>query len=493
MKNYLGNLIARHMNRAEVLLPRLASRFEPQSSVLQSDGFQVETAEMDVAESTAERDVAETFVSEPVLVAPVSEPVSAVPGLVSVGLVSDPFLDVSVPDVVEPVSPIPSEIERRVEFPFLPSSRSPERFVESSGPAPALSELTTPTIVATEHFESSNSSETISADRVASVSRVASTSRIHSDDNSDSESRSEAGAGFPTPSAGEVTTDTNWTKNTDRVAVLEHVAERATRQSGPTTQPFTPNEPVSANQSIAANESFTINEQVTKVEHETPSLRATPAKSTPPLTRRSVEPQPVVSKPTTETTETTETGRESVAQVTKGEPFATAIKSEPFASGTTSEAFTVTVPPSESDSSVGPSKPQQTNFPTTIVVPEPKESSPVVNVPSESPLSRKQPESVAEESRSTQPARQLETFVARPPVNDPRNLNDPKITRLMPHNDIRSAEAGPATEAGPTINVTIGRIEVRAAASEARPQKQRREQQVLSLDEYLNQRSAGGR
>jgi hypothetical protein len=36
---------------------------------------------------------------------------------------------------------------------------------------------------------------------------------------------------------------------------------------------------------------------------------------------------------------------------------------------------------------------------------------------------------------------------------------------------------------------------VRAATQvpEAQPQKQRREHQVLSLDEYLSQRSAGGR
>jgi hypothetical protein len=67
--------------------------------------------------------------------------------------------------------------------------------------------------------------------------------------------------------------------------------------------------------------------------------------------------------------------------------------------------------------------------------------------------------------------------------------NDPMSAGMVSAGDIAPGEAGP------TINVTIGRIEVRAAtqASEARPQKQQREQQVLSLDEYLSQRSAGGR
>jgi len=77
----------------------------------------------------------------------------------------------------------------------------------------------------------------------------------------------------------------------------------------------------------------------------------------------------------------------------------------------------------------------------------------------------------------------LETSVVRSPRNDPMSA------RMVSHDDIAPVETGP------TINVTIGRIEVRAATqtSEARPQKQRREQQVLSLDEYLSQRSAGGR
>jgi len=46
--------------------------------------------------------------------------------------------------------------------------------------------------------------------------------------------------------------------------------------------------------------------------------------------------------------------------------------------------------------------------------------------------------------------------------------------------------------AAPTIQVTIGRIEVRAA-SPSTPRSQRSGPQVMGLDEYLNQRAKGGR
>lgn len=463
MKNYLGNLIARHMSQAEVLLPRHASRFEPQSSVLQSDEFQGETAVMDGAG---------TFGGEP--------------------------------DVVAPVSPIPPEIEHRVANPSLPLPHSPaESVVESSGPVPV------PT------FAVANDRHYALTLTPASSDRVASTNPVQIDDLSGSESRSVSRADFAAPTASEAAIDSRWTKTTDQIALHDHVAERTPRESGPSTQPFTPNEP------LAANESFTINEQVTETEGVTPSRRAAPEKSIQPPTLQSVETQSPVSKPTMETTKTAETGREPVARVTKSEPFATANKSEPFAtttknepfaSGTTSERFTLTVPHSEDgDISVGLPKSQQPNPPVAIehssrerswieqssrellsavVVPERTENSPLINAASESQAALKQPESLPEEARLPQVAqrvRQLETSVARPPVNDPGNVINPGNTRLTPHNDITPAETGP------TINVTIGRIEVRAATSEPRPQKQRREQQVLSLDEYLNQRSAGGR
>lgn len=494
MKNYLGNLIARHMNETDVLLPRLASRFEPQSSVLQSDGFQVEAAEMDVAESIgAESDFS----------APVSKPVAPEPA--SVGPASEPVPNVSVPAFVAPVAPIPSGIERRVEPPFPPSTRSPESVVESSDTVPSFAELTSSTTTADADSDSPTISRTTpevpsDQDGEPTVSRVTSVSRVAS------ESRSEASAEIPTRPAGEVTTDSNWSNSTDQVAVVEHLAEQAPTEPGLTPRPITTNEP------LAAIEQVTVNEQVTEIDRVTSSLRAAQTKPNQPLTQRTIETQPAVSKLSTDPTET---GRETVALVTRSEPFATATKSEPLASGPTSERFTFTVSKSQGDSSVGPSKPQQQHSPTTIehpsighsprellsavIVPEPKESSPVVDAARESQTSPKQPESLPDEARPTQRGRELETSVARSRANDPSSLSDPPnqhlsgSARLTSHNNIRPTDAGPTIEPGPTINVTIGRIEVRAATSEPRPQKQRREQQVLSLDEYLNQRSAGGR
>ena len=511
MKNYLGNLIARHMSQAEVLLPRHASRFEPQSSVLQSDEFQGETAEMDVAE---------TFGVESETVAQMSDAV-----------------------FVAPVSQIPSEIEHRVANPSLPLSHSPESVVESSGPVPvpAFAELTTPTsavsddfgtlipskissAVVSDHHVESTVSGAASDDRVATANRVASVSRMAS--------------------------------TTDQIAVHDYVAERALRESGPIAQPFTANEtvttdtpvitnePLTATEPVITNQSVTANEHehVTEIERVTPPLRVAATKPNQPLTRRSIETQRAISTPATETE------RETVGPAVSGESLAPTTR--PFASGTKDERFTSGVSYSEDgDISVGLPKPQQPNPPVAIeqssrerssieqssrerslieqssrehstieqssrerssieqpsrellsavVVPERTENSPVVNAASESQAAPKHLESLPEEARLpqvAQRARQLETSIARPPVNDPRNVINPGNTRLMPHNGLQfptGTDITPA-EASPTINVTIGRIEVRAATSEPRPQKQRREQQVLSLDEYLNQRSAGGR
>lgn len=49
-----------------------------------------------------------------------------------------------------------------------------------------------------------------------------------------------------------------------------------------------------------------------------------------------------------------------------------------------------------------------------------------------------------------------------------------------------------ATTAPPTINVTIGRIEVRATQGRAPAQAQRSAPEVMSLEEYLRRRSRGG-
>jgi hypothetical protein len=54
----------------------------------------------------------------------------------------------------------------------------------------------------------------------------------------------------------------------------------------------------------------------------------------------------------------------------------------------------------------------------------------------------------------------------------------------------RPEAAAPA--AAPTINVTIGRIEVRVTATQAPAKQQRGGPEVMSLEEYLRRRSGGG-
>jgi hypothetical protein len=66
----------------------------------------------------------------------------------------------------------------------------------------------------------------------------------------------------------------------------------------------------------------------------------------------------------------------------------------------------------------------------------------------------------------------------------------PQVTRKN-EPDPPARDAAP-TETAQTINVTIGRIEVRAtAANESRPRAQQKQTPTTSLDEYLRQRAQG--
>ncbi len=76
---------------------------------------------------------------------------------------------------------------------------------------------------------------------------------------------------------------------------------------------------------------------------------------------------------------------------------------------------------------------------------------------------------------------------------DPRQegpLGHP-YNRVSPHEVVSATQESSAP--APTIQVTIGRIEVRATPPPtARPQTQRSAPSVMSLEEYLNQRAKGG-
>jgi hypothetical protein len=85
---------------------------------------------------------------------------------------------------------------------------------------------------------------------------------------------------------------------------------------------------------------------------------------------------------------------------------------------------------------------------------------------------------------------------------EPKTISPQQSTRqvgyaIPPYNRVNEHEAAlttqePSTPA-PTIQVTIGRIEVRATpAATPRPQAARSAPSVMSLDDYLNQRVKGG-
>jgi len=93
-----------------------------------------------------------------------------------------------------------------------------------------------------------------------------------------------------------------------------------------------------------------------------------------------------------------------------------------------------------------------------------------------------------------------ETQITTPP----RRVNGPEATLPLTsgqqeqesaHSGYRRRDTSTESQsppAAPTIQVTIGRIEVRAAPPPT-PRSQRSRPQVMGLDEYLNQRAKGGR
>jgi len=407
MKNYLGNLIARHVNQVEVLQPRLASRFEPQSGAFQANLPEPESSKVAVA-------AADSFEADSVIAA------------------TEPLI-------------VTGEIERRVESPPVQPSRLAETVFESSGPLPAISnpeihhdaatppappekfqppvtimspqirdepmltaESRAPTVVASEHGDKSTPLATNYPPHVDSDAAF------------DSETPSAGVSASQTSFAPSVAAEARPTKGTNQDALADSTAERTPRESGPASETVKPFQ------------------------------RAMPAKSNQPL----VAATPVESQRPDSITRT-ETGRETAVPISES-------------------AFpTPSVSHLDSHRSSDPPKAPRPNVPAQVEGPW-RDSV---------PLNR--PERFSEEvwPHRTQRTPSLETSVVRAPRNDHMSA------RMASHDGIAPVETGP------TINVTIGRIEVRAAtqSSEARPQKQLREQQVLSLDEYLNQRSAGGR
>jgi hypothetical protein len=70
---------------------------------------------------------------------------------------------------------------------------------------------------------------------------------------------------------------------------------------------------------------------------------------------------------------------------------------------------------------------------------------------------------------------------------------DPVVVRpLMEPCSEPSSWSGREPQQRPTINVTIGRIEVRATVPQKAAKRARRQSAVMSLDEYLERRARGG-
>lgn len=89
----------------------------------------------------------------------------------------------------------------------------------------------------------------------------------------------------------------------------------------------------------------------------------------------------------------------------------------------------------------------------------------------------------------------VETPVARParaPEPAANVIAQPRVTRSMEAKASAEAASNEAVEAAPVINVTIGRVEVRATHAPVTPRQQSGSDPLMSLDDYLRRRAGGG-
>ncbi|MDB5034123.1 MAG: hypothetical protein JWQ98_1364 [Chlorobi bacterium] len=97
-----------------------------------------------------------------------------------------------------------------------------------------------------------------------------------------------------------------------------------------------------------------------------------------------------------------------------------------------------------------------------------------------------------EREQVTEPIRTIAVMQPLVPV-EPQRTN-PRIDRLEQRMaEERGRREEPAAAPAPTIQVTIGRIEVRATTTPApAPRRERAGAQIMSIDDYLRQRTGGG-
>jgi len=402
MKNYLGNLIARHLNQAEVLQPRLASRFEPQTNTLQAEPLQPDISEGEAGGPDTEFSASEVTLAPQRDNAVERPPVQAKPTVTT----------------FESVAPRPV-IQNTDATPLLQPQRLQPAISVSPPPvdaAPISAESTAPAFVLHQPREQPTalpapdpSPSAKEPQRTSAVAAVALTDDLTEDV-------------LPASSPAPVTK-----KNSQRVA---------------TTKPVVVTKPAPL---LAPSPSSRVDFQT-----QVPTTNA--ASSSVSHIQNKLSSLPVANSPHTEIQRRLEPARRQNVEI----PAA-----------------------SESSSPVV--------LPATVApAAEPVKVSAVITSETESHISSKQSVGFSEEVRpplQTERAPALETSVVSAQRNDQVNARRHFVDEVA------------SVDNGPTVNVTIGRIEVRATAKppEAQPQKQRREHQVLSLDEYLSQRSAGGR
>ncbi|GAB4205437.1 MAG: hypothetical protein OHK0022_31520 [Roseiflexaceae bacterium] len=133
---------------------------------------------------------------------------------------------------------------------------------------------------------------------------------------------------------------------------------------------------------------------------------------------------------------------------------------------------------------------------------EPQPPQPTVYAPAQPPEAARQRATPLLEEGHTQavppvvprlpevPRTVLPADAALPEATRTALLVQPQITLATPRESVPDQAVVPPP--APVIQVTIGRIEVRAAASSARPERARTAPATMSLEEYLRQRSNGG-
>ena len=94
-------------------------------------------------------------------------------------------------------------------------------------------------------------------------------------------------------------------------------------------------------------------------------------------------------------------------------------------------------------------------------------------------------------SMAPRPIEPKPSGVSQSRPNEPL-ATDPIRAVVPAARSVTAAPTRPATPSMPTINVTIGRVEIRAAAPVARPRATARGPKTLSLDDYVRQRANGG-